>query len=99
MVAECLCHRPFDFVGGDTHCAGGLSVALLQERVGDIVTIARTVLVGVGRSHSTSSSKMRPVRIEGDARSFSCRSFALAASLACTASNSERSRMASCSPG
>src|SRR6516165_5640223 len=41
---------------------------------------------------------MRPARIEGDARSFSCRTFALAASLTCTASNSERSRMASWSP-
>src|SRR5215211_1804504 len=44
------------------------------------------------------SSKMRPVRMAGEPLSRTCRATALAASLACTASNRSRSRIGSCSP-
>ena len=83
----------------DAADAAGIGLALLQQRLRDIVAVAYALLVGVARAmRLPRSSKMSPQRKEGERERHSVRVTARSASFACTASNSSLSMMGVCSP-
>src|SRR5712692_918820 len=51
VLADAIEHERLDLGGGHPGDAAGLCLPLLQNRMGDIVAVANSELVGVGRAH------------------------------------------------